>query len=201
MAFGNDLDAWQGGNEAGGQGPLALIEKKNARSFLGLSWGELKLLTLAGVGFFLDAYDLFIINMVSASVQQGESDFRAETLFQSLTSFSLFASSTSFLLFFLLFRFSVSFSLPFPQIYAILLVAYSRDFPPGGKSIGWGLDGGMLKASANVGNIVGQVGFGLLGDTFGRWVLAQKGGKKQIVLALRRFSQNAQSPSAPSLEC
>lgn len=54
------MDAWAA--EAGQ--PLALVEKRHGRSFLGLSWGEIKLLSLAGVGFFLDAFDLFVINMV-----------------------------------------------------------------------------------------------------------------------------------------
>lgn len=128
MAFGNDLDAWQGGPASSGPaGPLALIEKNNARSFLGVSWAEVKLLVLAGVGFFLDAYDLFIINM----------------------------------------------------IYAIILVTY-KDFH-GLKNITWGLEGGVLKASANMGNIIGQVGFGFLGDYFGRSAVY---GKELIIIII-----------------
>lgn len=56
---GSDLDAYQ----ATAASPLAVLEKKQ-RTFLGVSWGEAKLLTLASVGFFMDAYDLFIINMI-----------------------------------------------------------------------------------------------------------------------------------------
>lgn len=41
-------------------------------------------------------------------------------------------------------------------------------YPSSAKNIDWGLDGGVLKASANIGNIIGQVGFGFLGDTLGR---------------------------------
>ncbi|EPQ32444.1 uncharacterized protein PFL1_00640 [Pseudozyma flocculosa PF-1] len=107
MAFGADMDGWAG------NGDLALVERKKARTFLGVSWGEAKLLTIAGVGFLMDAWDLFIINM----------------------------------------------------IYAIILVAY---YPKGTKNIHWGLDGGVLKASANIGNIVGQLFFGFCGDFFGR---------------------------------
>ena len=59
MPFGADLDAWQGAGSSG-QGPLALVEKKQ-RTFLGLSVGEAKLLAIAGVGFLMDAYDLFIV--------------------------------------------------------------------------------------------------------------------------------------------
>ncbi|CAO1621040.1 unnamed protein product [Sympodiomycopsis kandeliae] len=108
MFTGSDLDAYQ----ATASSPLAVLEKKQ-KTFLGVSWGEAKLLLLASVGFFMDAYDLFIINM----------------------------------------------------IYATLLLAY---YPKGTKNIDWGLDGGVLKASANIGNIIGQVMFGFLGDSLGR---------------------------------
>ncbi|PWN47997.1 MFS general substrate transporter [Violaceomyces palustris] len=107
MAFGADLDGWSG------QGGLTLVEKKKAQTFLGVSWGEMKLLLIAGVGFLMDAWDLFIINL----------------------------------------------------IYSIILVAY---YPKGTKNIDWGLEGGVLKAAANIGNIVGQVFFGFCGDMFGR---------------------------------
>lgn len=58
MAFGADLDGWSG---HAGDGQLALVERKKARTFLGVSWGEAKLLAIAGVGFLMDAWDLFII--------------------------------------------------------------------------------------------------------------------------------------------
>lgn len=51
MAFGNDMDAYQGANTT-----LALVEKSRARTFLGLSWGEAKLLVIAGVGFFVSVF-------------------------------------------------------------------------------------------------------------------------------------------------
>lgn len=109
MAFGADLDAYQNASTS-----LALIEKRRRGGFLGISWAEVKLLTIAGVGFLMDAYDLFIINM----------------------------------------------------IYAIILVTYPEF--AGKKNINWGLDGGVLKASANIGNVLGQVMFGFFGDYFGR---------------------------------
>lgn len=107
MAFGQDLDAWA--NDTG----LALVEKNEKRSRFAVSWAEAKLLTIAGIGFLMDAWDLFIINI----------------------------------------------------IYSIILVAY---YPKGTKNIDWGLEGGVLKASANMGNIVGQLFFGFCGDMFGR---------------------------------
>lgn len=46
MVFnGASLDAYQ----ASGASPLAMLEKKQ-RTFLGISWGEIKLLAIAGVG-------------------------------------------------------------------------------------------------------------------------------------------------------
>ncbi|KAK0556679.1 hypothetical protein OC846_000998 [Tilletia horrida] len=110
MAWGSEgMDAWQG---AGAAGPLALVEKQH-RSPIGLTWGEVKLLVIAGVGFLMDAYDLFVVNL----------------------------------------------------IYAIALLVY---YPKGTSDMDWGLNGGVFKASANLGNVLGQVLFGLLGDSFGR---------------------------------
>ncbi|KZO96779.1 MFS general substrate transporter [Calocera viscosa TUFC12733] len=75
-----------------------------------LNWTEIKLLGIAGVGFFLDAYDLFIINQVTSMLQ---------------------------------WRFY------------------------GGKSLPSTLSG-LVKAAANIGSVIGQVSFGLMGDYFGR---------------------------------
>ncbi|KDN52241.1 putative PHO84-inorganic phosphate permease [Tilletiaria anomala UBC 951] len=117
MPFGADLDAYHSG--AKGNAPLALVEKKE-KAFLGITLGEVKLLSIAGVGFMMDAYDLFIINMM----------------------------------------------------YAVILLAYFPDPSKGAhhfkSNVDWGLNGGVLKASANIGNVIGQVAFGLLGDSFGR---------------------------------
>ena len=99
--------------------PLALVEKRRVSLLLGLTWGEIKLLTLAGAGFMMDAYDLFIINM----------------------------------------------------IYPILLRVY---YPADQTQLDWGLSGGVLKASANIGNVVGQLAFGFFGDFWGRSVLYGK---------------------------
>ena len=112
MAFGADLDAYQNASTS-----LALIEKRRNNSFLGISWSEIKLLMIAGVGFLMDAYDLFIINMM----------------------------------------------------YAIILQTYPKFYTrKTNKNIDWGLDGGVLKASANIGNVLGQLIFGFFGDYFGR---------------------------------
>ncbi|CEH14754.1 Inorganic phosphate transporter [Ceraceosorus bombacis] len=121
MAFGNDLDAYQGASTS-----LALVEKSRARSFLGLSWGEAKLLVIAGVGFFMDAYDLFIINMIYAILLRTYKEFKV------------------------------------PQT--------DRGAPL--SNITWGLDGGVLKASANIGNVFGQIIFGFLGVGVTAWMTA-----------------------------
>jgi len=87
-----------------------LTEDNPKRPAFILTFSEIKLLGVVGVGFFLDAYDLFIINPVSLMLQY--------------------------------------------RLY-------------GGKSLPPGLEG-FLKASANIGNIVGQFLFGYLADVFGR---------------------------------
>lgn len=120
MAFGKSLDAW-----AGDTG-LALVEKHEKTSRFAVSWAEAKLLTIAGVGFLMDAWDLFIINI----------------------------------------------------IYSIILVAY---YPKNTKNIDWGLEGGVLKAAANIGNIVGQLFFGFCGDMFGRSAIY---GKELIIVII-----------------
>lgn len=50
------------------------------------------------------------------------------------------------------------------MMYAVILQAYFA----GAKNIDWGLSGGVLKATANIGNVIGQVLFGFCGDFFGR---------------------------------
>lgn len=102
--------------------PLALVERNMSRTWIGLTWGEIKLLALAGAGFLMDTYDLFIIN----------------------------------------------------SCIPILILAY------GPHSLEWGLHGGVLKASASMGNVVGQLLFGFLGDFWGRSVLYGK----ELMLAM-----------------
>lgn len=99
-----------------------MVEKGEKKTFLGLSWGEAKLLIIAGVGFFMDAYDLFITSM----------------------------------------------------LYAMVLMAYYTNPNPstGYKApsqLPWGLNGGVFKAAANIGNIAGQLLFGFLGDSLGEF--------------------------------
>lgn len=89
---------------------LEEVERNDGRPPFILTYTEVKLLGIAGVGFFLDAYDLFIINPVATMLQY--------------------------------------------RLY-------------GGHSLPAGLQG-VLKASANIGALVGQMSFGYLADALGR---------------------------------
>jgi MFS transporter, PHS family, inorganic phosphate transporter len=61
MVFGKDMDAWQA---TGGVN----FQEKPASGIIP-TIAEVKLIGIAGVGFFMDAYDLFIINMVVPILQ------------------------------------------------------------------------------------------------------------------------------------
>ncbi|KZT69489.1 MFS general substrate transporter [Daedalea quercina L-15889] len=93
------------------KGGLEDYEREDVRRYpFLLNYRECKLLGIAGVGFFLDAYDLFIINPVATMLQY--------------------------------------------RLY-------------GGNAIPSGLQG-FLKASANIGSVIGQFSFGYAADYFGR---------------------------------
>ncbi|KZT59376.1 MFS general substrate transporter [Calocera cornea HHB12733] len=98
-----------------------------------LNWTEVKLLGIAGVGFFLDAYDLFIINQVTSLLQ---------------------------------WRF------------------YNGAVLPATLS-------GLVKAAANIGSVIGQVSFGLMGDYFGR--KAVYGKELMIIIVATIFCISAPS--------
>ncbi|KAG7091981.1 hypothetical protein E1B28_008369 [Marasmius oreades] len=90
--------------------PLEEYERSDGKYPFLLTMTEVKLLGIAGVGFLLDAYDLFIINPVATMLQY--------------------------------------------RLY-------------GGHSLPPGLEG-FLKASANIGSVIGQFLFGYLADALGR---------------------------------
>ncbi|KAF7316614.1 Metabolite transporter [Mycena chlorophos] len=91
---------------------LAEVEENQSR--WRLSWGELKLLFIASTGFFIDAYDLFNINLV------------------------------------------------------VVILNFVINKKLSGTIADASLQGGVLKAAANIGCVIGQIGFGLAGDVFGR---------------------------------
>jgi MFS transporter, PHS family, inorganic phosphate transporter len=90
------------------------------------SWADFKLYLICGVGFMLDSYDLFIVNLASplwAYEFFTEGDLNTTTKVPSSDS---------------------------PQPAIPFLVR------------------GAVNAAANIGNVVGQLSFGFLGDAFGR---------------------------------
>ncbi|KAJ7229802.1 putative PHO84-inorganic phosphate permease [Mycena pura] len=92
---------------------LSAVEREN-QSRWKLTWPELKLLFIASTGFFIDAYDLFNINLV------------------------------------------------------VVILNFVVNGKLSGTIANAALQGGVLKAAANIGCVVGQVTFGLAGDVFGR---------------------------------
>ncbi|KLO05379.1 MFS general substrate transporter [Schizopora paradoxa] len=72
LQSGSGLDEYAGMEEHSGDSGLQGFERSDAearRPPFVLTRAEVKLLGIAGVGFFLDAYDLFIINPVSTMLQ------------------------------------------------------------------------------------------------------------------------------------
>ncbi|KAH8917419.1 MFS inorganic phosphate transporter, partial [Atractiella rhizophila] len=109
-------------------GQLVQYEEKDRNSpSWRVTWNEAKLLLIASTGFFIDAYDLFSINLVIPILN---------------------------------YRYNHKLSGTIPNIV---------------------LDGGVLKAAANLGCVPGQIGFGLLGDVFGRKFVY---GKELIILMI-----------------
>ncbi|KAH6645382.1 major facilitator superfamily domain-containing protein, partial [Truncatella angustata] len=85
------------------------------------TWADFKLYLICGVGFMLDSYDLFIVNLASP--------IWAYEFFQTVPINNTTATSPP--------------TIPF-------------------------LVRGAVNAAANIGNVIGQLGFGFLGDAFGR---------------------------------
>jgi PHS family inorganic phosphate transporter-like MFS transporter len=92
---------------------LSAVEREN-QSRWKLTWPEFKLLFIASTGFFIDAYDLFNINLV------------------------------------------------------VVILNYVVNGKLSGTIANAPLQGGVLKAAANIGCVIGQITFGLAGDVFGR---------------------------------
>jgi len=93
---------------------LEEYEQEQSKKTYLLTWAETKLLFIASTGFFIDAYDLFIINII------------------------------------------------------VPIINYEYNQRLSGSIPNAPLSGGLLKAGANIGCVVGQVFFGMMGDKFGR---------------------------------
>ncbi|KAL2312110.1 putative inorganic phosphate transporter C8E4.01c [Schizosaccharomyces pombe] len=113
--------------------PLDQVEEgaQERRYYLGLTKREFKLMMLAGVGFFLDSYDLFIINLVTP-------------IFEYLYWGGIEKGPTG-----------------------------KGHYPSGIR--------GLVNASANIGNIFGQLLFGFMGDFFGRKFVY---GKEMVIVII-----------------
>ncbi|KAH8647655.1 major facilitator superfamily domain-containing protein [Xylariales sp. PMI_506] len=85
------------------------------------TWADFKLYIICGVGFMLDSYDLFIVNLASP-----------------LWAYEFFTSGDL----------NTTTKVPAPTIPFLVR--------------------GAVNAAANIGNVIGQVSFGFLGDAFGR---------------------------------
>lgn len=99
-----------------------------------MTGGDLKLYLICGTGFFIDAYDLFIINLVTPIWQ-----------YEYWGGLQGVAKPT----------------------YPLLLR-------------------GAVNAGANIGNVIGQILFGLLGDVFGRKFVY---GKEMIIAIVRAIKK------------
>jgi len=101
--------------------PISLEEYKATHPDKAFSWADFKLYLICGVGFMLDAYDLFIVNLASP-----------------IWAYEFFTKGP---------------------------LATTTTVPPPAIPF---LVRGVVNAAANIGNIIGQVSFGFLGDAFGR---------------------------------
>ncbi|KAH8197323.1 hypothetical protein TruAng_008527 [Truncatella angustata] len=100
---------------------ISLEEYERLHPPKAFTWADFKLYLICGVGFMLDSYDLFIVNLASP--------IWAYEFFQTVPINNTTATSPP--------------TIPF-------------------------LVRGAVNAAANIGNVVGQLGFGFLGDAFGR---------------------------------
>ena len=105
---------------------VSLEEYEATHSRGAFTWADFKLYAICGVGFMLDSYDLFIVNLASPIWAY---EFFTSGNLDTTTKVPSKASSSP--------------SIPF-------------------------LVRGAVNAAANIGNVVGQLLFGFLGDSFGR---------------------------------
>ena len=100
---------------------MSLAEYEASHPSQLFTWADFKLYLICGVGFMLDSYDLFIVNLASP-----------------IWAYEFFTSG----------NLSTTTKVPSPTIPFLVR--------------------GAVNAAANIGNVVGQVSFGFLGDAFGR---------------------------------
>ena len=100
---------------------MTLEEYEATHPSKAFTWADFKLYIICGVGFMLDSYDLFIVNLASP-----------------IWAYEFFTKG----------NLKTTKAVPPPTIPFLVR--------------------GAVNAAANIGNVVGQVSFGFLGDAFGR---------------------------------
>ncbi|KAJ3066968.1 hypothetical protein HDU98_009786 [Podochytrium sp. JEL0797] len=108
-----------------------------------LGWFHLRAVIVSGVGFFADAYDIFVIGQALPMIYQ--------VYYAQFISGTYPANIPG-----------INNSAPIPKTPQNTKVDFTNTFPNGIHVDAW------MKASTNWGNLVGQVGFGILGDKLGR---------------------------------
>ncbi|KAJ3048690.1 phosphate transporter, partial [Rhizoclosmatium hyalinum] len=109
-----------------------------------LGWFHLRAVIVSGVGFFADAYDIFVISQALPMIYQV---YYGPTYISGEYPVNLP---------------NVNNTLPIPKTPQNTKVDFNTHHPNGIHVDAW------MKASTNWGNLVGQVGFGVLGDKLGR---------------------------------
>ncbi|KAJ3010324.1 UNVERIFIED_CONTAM: phosphate transporter [Siphonaria sp. JEL0065] len=129
------------------EGKLAIESQKRAQAFAHLDearlgWFHLRAVIVAGVGFFADAYDIFVIGQALPMIYQvyyGPKYIKGNYPVGIDGTNNTIAKT--------------------PQN---TKVDFNNNYPDGANMDAW------MKASTNWGNFVGQLGFGYLGDKLGR---------------------------------
>ncbi|KAJ3081526.1 Inorganic phosphate transporter pho84, partial [Physocladia obscura] len=128
---------------------VATESQKRAKAFAHLDeaklgWFHLRAVIVSGVGFFADAYDIFVISQALPMIYQ--------------VYFSTSYIKGSFPVGMPGFNNNVT----IPKTGQNVKVDFVDNYPGGTNMDAW------LKASTNWGNFIGQIGFGILGDKLGR---------------------------------
>jgi len=108
-----------------------------------LGWFHLRAVIVSGVGFFTDAYDIFVISQALPMIYQ--------VYFPQYVKGSYPANFPG-----------IGNTDPIPKTPQNTKVDFNGNYPGGPYYDAW------LKACTNWGNFVGQIGFGILGDKLGR---------------------------------
>ncbi|KAJ3060559.1 hypothetical protein HDU99_005868, partial [Rhizoclosmatium hyalinum] len=128
---------------------IATETQKRAQAFAHLDearlgWFHLRAVVVAGVGFFADAYDIFVISQALPMIYQ--------VYYGPQYISGQFPIGMS----------GINNTVKIDKTPQNTKVDFTGKYPDGANMDAW------LKASTNWGNFVGQLGFGYLGDKLGR---------------------------------